>query len=326
MIFATLLLLVGGSGPNVQAQAETRTDTGVDIRLAGHATVAGTSITLGAIASIEATQKDLGARLAALELGHSPAPGYSRYLTRAQVMSAVQRSFPGASVKLAGEAGCHIEPMVETLAAEQIELAARSEIERLLFDADAEFELDQAVRELAVPKGNTPVELRASLHDPQVRGGRLSVPVEVRVDGTTWQTVWTHWRVLIWELQPVLVRGLRRGDRLLASHFEMRRVDRAKLSDAKPLQGEHAQGAVLRRDLGAGSVVSERDIERPQVVTRGALLQLAIKSGSITARTMVHAQENGRMGQVIHVTRTDSGKELLATVRSSELVEIRLAR
>jgi flagella basal body P-ring formation protein FlgA len=302
----------------------TSTSTSTGIELWPSAAVRGTRITLGSVASIEAADSSLAALLADFELGTAPTPGFSRYLTRDQIQADLRRAFPGHLISVAGEAGCHIEPRVERVSAERLLTAAREEIEGLFSSRDAEYSLDGQLADLDVPEGLRPAELRIAAFERQLRGGRLSVPVEVRVDGATWQTVWTHWRVGLWESLPVLARALPRGTRLSANHFETRRVDLARLGTAAALDASSSIGALLRRDLTAGTVITENDVERPQVISRGALLQLAIHSGSITARTMVHAQEAGRIGEHISVIQVDSGKELLAMVRSAELVEIRL--
>jgi flagella basal body P-ring formation protein FlgA len=154
--------------------------------------------------------------------------------------------------------------------------------------------------------------------------GTRAVPIDVLVDGVVYQTIWSNWRVKLWKTMPVLARDVRRGEALVPACFEERRVEVGGGTSDGPLALDLVLGALPLRDLASGSPVTERDIERPRVLARGDLVHLEVHSGSIHASTLVVAQQDGHVGERIRVIQPDTGKEMVALVRSAELVEIRM--
>jgi flagella basal body P-ring formation protein FlgA len=299
---------------------------GLRVELSAQASVRGTDIRLGEIASVSGADAATLARLSDYELGYAPAPGYSRFLRREQIASELARAFPGFTIEVAAGAGCRVEPLVETIAAERIEIAARSALVERLGGEDVEIALETEIASIEVPQGDAAAIVRATVRDPSAPSGTRAVAVEVLVDGAVYQTVWTSWKAEVWRSLPVLARDVRRGEALSPAVFEVRRIKLAAAPADEPIALELAAGALASRDLAAGSLMTARDVERPRVLAPGDAVHLEIVSGSIVASTIVVAQQDGRVGDRIRVVQPETGKELVALVRSAELVEIRMSR
>jgi flagella basal body P-ring formation protein FlgA len=297
----------------------------IQVEIPASATVRGMTIRLGEIATVTSADPALAQRLATFEIGYSPAPGYSRFLQRDQIASELARVFPALSVSVKGEGGCRVEPLVEEIAPERLEESARASLADLFRGMDVELAAESPLVPLNVPLGDKPAALRSVLREKSLAAGSRAVPIEVLVDGAVYQTIWSSWKVKRWETRPVLARDVRRGEPLAAACFEERRVEVGPDGTDEPLPLELVVGAVPIRDLASGSRVTEHDVDRPRVVARGDLVHLEIRSGSIRASTLVVAQQDGHVGERIRVIQPDTGKEMVALVRSADLVEIRMA-
>lgn len=296
---------------------------GVTVTLPQTAEVPGTSVRLGAIAQLSGSP-DQVALLADLELGYAPAPGYTRLFDRRSIEASLARRLPGVDLTFAGAASCRVAPRTEEIDGATLTAVARGELDRLFAGQEVELSLERGAPDLIVPQGEAGTLLQPVLEGRTLRGGTWTVPVQVLVDGTVYQTAWTHWEVAYWETRTVLARPVRRGQVLSPDFFEERRVRVQGTSLAAPLSPELFGTAIAVRDLPEGAVVTQQDVERPQVVQRGDRLVLEVRRGAIVARTPVIAATSARVGDRITVTTVESGHELRAFILSSELASFRL--
>jgi flagella basal body P-ring formation protein FlgA len=294
------------------------------VELAPAASVRGTELELAAVARVTGDDQAAVAAAGAALLGYAPAPGYARTVERWQIVQELARALPGTQIDVVGAAACRVTPEVELLTAERVLATAREALVRDLAAYDTSLEPAAGLHPLEVPAGDVGVELRARTPDVEPNSGAVSVPVEVLVDGELYRTLWTSWEVGVWTQVPVLAHDVRRGEELSFASFrvERRRVDlatqRGHLSEAA------ASGAVATRDLREGSVVIERDVTRPKLVTRGRTVQLRVRKGAIVATVIAVARQDGFLGDEIAVV-TDSKKEIRAVILGPDLVGIELA-
>ena len=152
------------------------------------------------------------------------------------------------------------------------------------------------------------------------------MPVQVWIDGALYQTIWTSFQVDVYEALPVLVRDLRRGEWLAPNAVEMRRVRTTNALAGAPLASEAIAGALALRDMPAGTVLTDRDVQRARLVRQGDTVQLQVKKGAITARSTAIAKQDGAIGDRIRVTTNDRNLEITAVIVGRELVEVDLSR
>ena len=314
--FATVMaaLPLGGMGGSSSAT----------VTLSLEARVRGTEIELGEIAQVAGLDPALVESVRGLELGYAPAPGYSRLVTLDRIRDALARTLPDVNVRLDGERACRVWPEVEEIRPESIQQTAHLELLRAFADREAVFTLDDPITRVLVPAGATTAQLAARAPTTELASGLVDVPVEIQVEGARYRTVWTTWRVDVWETRPVLARAVRAGEELSPDLFQRSRVKVTKDSRPAPLDPRATLGSVATRDLAPGELVTSLDVHRPAAVVLGSQLFLRVKRGAIEARVSVLALDSGAVGDRVRVKTIDSGKELTAFVTGRDQCEIAL--
>ena len=320
-----LLIFAQGAVPESKPRHEPDTDL-VIIDLPMDAHVRGTEVELGEIAKVQGADQELVARVAAVELGYAPAPGYSRLFFAEHILQTAQRQLPTADLRFAGQRACRVYPEVDSISGLSILEAAREALVETQAGRDVSFEATGQLPPVDVPAGSGEPVVRARLEAPVKHSGLVTVPVEVHVDGVRYRTVWTTWKVELWETRPVLARAVRAGEPLATGDFRRQRRRVESSTEAGLLDAEHLSGAVAARDLMPGNLVTDRDVHRPTVVSMGESVFLRVKKGSIEARVSAVALEPGAVGDRVRVRAADSNQTLLATVRSADYCEIDLGQ
>lgn len=297
---------------------------GVTVTLPVEARVKGTEIEVGELCLVAGLDGELVARVRALELGYAPAPGFSRLLTAERIRSELAKAIPGVEVRVTGERACRVWPEVDEIPPLALEEAARAELLRAFATREATFTLSQPIDSVKVPLGERGRQVSARVPATELHSGIIGVPVEVLVDGLRYRTVWTSWRVDIWETRPVLARSVRAGEELRPELFSRARVQIGRTSEPDALDPRQILGAVAKRDLALGERVTLQDVHRPAAVTLGATLFLRVKKGPIEARVSALALETGSVGERIRVKTVEAGQELVATIVGRDLCEISL--
>jgi flagella basal body P-ring formation protein FlgA len=314
-VIATLLALLALAAPH--AANGTR---GATVTLPMEAQVHGLSVELGELAAIDTADAALLDALSKLDLGYSPAPGHSRVLLAERIAAEIRRVLPDAKVALAGHAACRVRAAVSEIAAESIRAAAQAELVRLLGATDAELEPAGDIVAVEIPASEQGYELRARVTTRHFTTGAASVPVQVYVGGNLYRTVWTSWRLQVFETVPVLARTVEAGEAFRITDFERRRVPVSSAGVASSLAPEALVGAVAARDLVEGSVVTGHDVHRPVAVETGRTVVLEVKKGPIEARVAATARGSGAVGDRVRVTTLDGQRELTGVVVGRDVV------
>jgi flagella basal body P-ring formation protein FlgA len=299
--------------------------SGVTVVLPMEASARGTEVTLGEIAELRGDDAAEVARVAAVDLGYAPSPGFSRLLHAHRIAEELGRALPDVDVRFAGQTACRVRPEVETVGTDAIAAAVRAELERLYDGQDVTFAASQNLQPADVPLGTRPAELRVRVTDPLSSSGLVPVPVQVLVDGVPYKTLWTTWQAERWATMPVLARPLRSGETIQPFHLEPRRV-KVQTGRAKALPASMLTGAVAARDLASGAPVTESDVHRPTVVQLGDTVTLEVRKGAVSARTSATALASASVGDRVRVRSLIGGQEHHALVVSRDVVRIDLGR
>jgi hypothetical protein len=183
---------------------------GLTVTLPAQAQVRGAEIELGELGELASLDRDMLARARAVAFGYAPAPGFTRVLTAERVRAELARALPEVSVRVLGESTCRVQSEVEELASDVVEGAARLELRRAFAGLEATFTPLDRIPSLDLPRGLEGSELRARVPAGPRTSGKLGVPVEVWLDGQCYRTLWTNWRVDVWETRPVSSPGVTR--------------------------------------------------------------------------------------------------------------------
>lgn len=298
---------------------------GVTITLNPDATVRGTEIQLAQVATVDGNDPDEVARVRSLKLGYAPAPGYTRTLSAGRLQADVQRLVYGVTVTMKGQGSCRVSPAVDHVSVATIEEAARREVARMLPGREFELTLNVPITALDVPAGNQSLDVRSVLGDTILRPGPINVPVRINVDGTLYRTVWTNWRLSVWEEATVLKRPVALGEVITSDVLEKQRVLSTGEGESAPLAAGLAWGATARRDLAKGQVLREIDVLREVVVKRGDTVFLEVRRGNVHARVAAVAEADAHPGDRIRVKIAESGRAMTATIVSRDLALIELS-
>ncbi len=294
----------------------------VTLTLAAEAQVRGTEIRVGDVAVLDG-DAELVAKLADAHLGYAPSPGFNRLLQGWRLEQNLERDHPGVDIVLAGAANCRVWPATALVTAAALEAAARELLDPALASGDATAALATSLRDIEVPAGQTPPVVRPAADTVDLRAGSLRVPVRIDVDGEPYRTVWTQWNVERWEILPVLVRDVPAGAAIDFSMIENRRVQARTQGVGAPLPAGLVVGSIAARNLALGSIVTERDIQRPMIIREGDRIYLAIRKGPVVAKVPAVAGADGAFGDRIRI-KTHSARELMAVVVARDLVELDL--
>lgn len=177
---------------------------GLTVSVPAEGSVRGVEIELGELCVLSGADPDLVARAHGLTLGFAPAPGFSRVLTQDRIQDELARALPGHLILLTGERTCRATTEVEELAPATLEAAAKLELGRAFEGVDASFTLAEAIAPIQVPRGHGPASLRTRVSPGKRVSGSIGVTIEVLVDGRSYRTAWTTWRVDVWETRPAL--------------------------------------------------------------------------------------------------------------------------
>jgi len=297
---------------------------GAALTLPAEVRVRGTELTLGQVASVRCADEALRRKVEGFGLGWSPAPGYSRLVTGAQLERELEAAIPGLDVEVAPAATCRVLPETRRVEGRELETRAHTELSALFQAQDARITSKAALRDLELPAERETFELRARLDQRELRAGDWQVPVQVWIDGSLYQTVWTGFAVELWTEAPVLVRDVARGELLAPEFVERRRVQVQPGVPVQGLDGAALAGALALRDLGRGASITARDVRRAQLVAQGEPVTLEVKKGAVVARSTVVCRQDGALGDRVKIQTGDKSRELVAQVVGRALVRIEL--
>ncbi|QDU70083.1 flagellar basal body P-ring formation chaperone FlgA [Engelhardtia mirabilis] len=298
--------------------------TGVTVVLPAEARVTGTQIVLGEIADVVADDAQLARAVEEVRIGYAPAPGYSRLLRNDQIGLELQKAFPDVTWTFKGQPATRIWPVVHTISADSLVAAARAELSAASIGLDVEYVLSSQLQDVRVPGLENAFRLRGALDRPTLETGGLTVPVQVLLNGEVYRTVHTTWDVKVWQELPVLARRTVAGEPLSASLFETRRVLLDPRNEGQPVPMALITGSTAARTLREGQVVTAADVHRPIAIRSGDAVFVEVVRGSVTARVIGTAIGSGSLRDKVLVRLDLSGREMLGTVESSELVRVEL--
>jgi len=156
---------------------------------------------------------------------------------------------------------------------------------------------------------------------PGLPRARVGVPVQWRdAAGTPAKgVVWFGLSVV--RDMPVWGRSAERGAMADQIGIRTAAVDVARVS-AAPLPDGSLEGWRLARSVREGDALRAGDLERRPVVERERTLTLRVSQPGIRIETPVVAQQDGDVGDWIHVKALGTGEPVRARVMSSSEVEL----
>lgn len=302
------------------------------IRVKESATVRGKEILLKDIAEIAATNQSLAEALEALPVGQAPPPGLTRtFDPELIVIKLRQHKIDPTGIRIESPGAVVVAGAHRVIGSDEIFQAAKSAVLR-----GREGELEQiTVRsdtlppDLVVPPGE--IELRARPRPsacPEPCGmvglGGVPVVVEAWVDGRFYRTVSLALRLSLMREVVVASYPLPRHAVVKATDVRLERRDIGLLTHEPLADLALAVGRRTTRMLAMGNVVASDAVELPPLIQKGDVVTVMVESPGLLVTAKGIAQEGGKVGQLVRVKNTASGREVLGKVESDKTIRVGL--
>ena len=279
------------------------------------------SCTLGDIATMQCSKRELGEELRNVPVCPSPLPGKTRTLSKDQIVIAIRR------------AGIN-DRTVEMLCPPQITVTrASSKVSgQALFEAVREFALGNnsypgivSVEPVRLPTDQmAPVGklgLRVKSGTREVRKGQSSLPVEIMVDGQVYRTIHVPVLVKVFARAPVATQAIPRSTEISAANVALRECDITALPNDVLLEAP-LPGWIASVPIPEGSIIRRQWIVEPPAIHSGDAVLVIVQNGAVRVTSKGIAAQDGRPGQKIKVRLTGDVREIRGTVAEPGIVMI----
>jgi len=181
------------------------------------------------------------------------------------------------------------------------------------------------------------VEFRAL--DPRLRLARCQEPLSFEVHGNNELRGRSNIRVTChsedWFIfitadvrifSPVVVakNSLNRGDSIDESFIEIKKMDVSRIRGDYFTSTSSVIGMQVRNRIRPGQVITPRQLNSVQAISRGDQVIIRASSSSLTIRMTGEALEAGNLGEQIRVRNLQSGRTIHARIVEQGIVEVRL--
>lgn len=316
ILAALLVILVAGTVPAPPASA-------LEIRVKDRVTVRGDTVYLGDIATFHPKEDSLAARLAQVDVASSPSPGgevrlNSRFLTY-KIGSFIDNE---KDVRLNVPDSLLVERTGQVIGTREMEEIFKSHVrqnspwpsEKLVFDRIS------VPESITLPEGALRWEVWERGNGKYL--GNVSLTVNFWVDEKQIRKVPLSGKVTVQQEVLRATRKIESGARISADDVSTASESHRNLRRDVLTSPEEAVGKRATRNILPGQYILPRMIEDPPLVRKGSRVVIKAEKALILMTTVGKVLEDGRAGDQVRVVNLRSGKELLATVTNSGMVEV----
>lgn len=122
---------------------------------------------------------------------------------------------------------------------------------------------------------------------------------------------------------PVLNKRLHRGDMIEEADIAFENIPEHRLRKDTILSADELIGNSPRRVISENRPVRSSEVEHPQIVTKGDLIQVRFLAGTMTIQTMGEALDTGAKGDTIRIRNTDSNIVVQATIAQPGMADVK---
>lgn len=322
-MFGGLFLALGLTMAGIDSPAVSADESSVNqirIHVREDSLVKEETIFLGQVADIEA-DSFLAEALKRIDLGDSPKPGRIKSFEKRRILSLLQsRNLIHEGMEISCPERIYIKRESQTIEEEKV----RERVESFLAErfGNRPLEIEKIKIRGLVPYPVGEVELVIIADDPVDRHGRLSLIMDVLVDGRQQDRLRITGRVAEFENIVCAARNLEKGDTLLAKDLSLERINVFYVR-GNVLKGLAAvTGKQLKTSIQKGSPIDPSDLMEMPLVEKGDIVTLMAKKDNLCIMTTGVTQEDGYADELILVENISSGKTIRGFVRSESTVEI----
>jgi flagella basal body P-ring formation protein FlgA len=288
--------------------------------------VVGRTFTLGEIADIKGGDAGLRLRLAGVEIGASPIPGFSRQILPGDVIIHLRAAHCGdlldaMRIHLVVPPGIQIRRAGQDVGMDRITQAAVDAAQPAIKDLmGAILEPEMPPGKITIPTGKLSVQAGASQGQPEQ--GSLRVPVSLMIDGKVIQTVEVMLRVRR-KLNALVARNTLDPRAILTADDVVLSLVDLPAGFTKPvLDVKAALGKWTTRRVLAGMPIPADALETPPDIAADVHVIVSYVIGAVAVSLPGRTRQAGRIGDTIRIYMPDTRKELEAVVVDSHTVRI----
>lgn len=288
----------------------------VELRLKASALVPVPSFRLGDLAEITDAPPDVAARLAAVEVGHSPRLGYRERIERRDIEQRIRTRAGVQEVSWSGAQAVFVETAATVVSGQEIADAAAVHLERTLSTDRHRLVMSvvDGVEDVRMPRGIVRLQPRSLAYSEALRR-RAVVWIDLHLDGAYYRSVAVSFRIEVWRDAWVTSTSVDAGSPVDCSRLELRAVDLAALGAPVPAEPCAPNQWVAKRPIAAGTVIRASSIAERAWVARGQALTLRVVVGGVSIERPAVALRDTGPGKLVP----------LRTANASTAVSARLA-
>lgn len=203
--------------------------------------------------------------------------------------------------------------------------ALEAAIQDLGVPGPLEIELRDLGRALVVAQGSVASVAIEALNFDR-RSGRFSATLSAPADDPAASRLRATGRAVRLAEVPVLRRAAASGDIISADDIDWLMLPANKLNHAIVTDADDLVGMAAKRLIRSGRPVRARDLRRPVMIKKGALVTMTLTSPSIIITATGRAEESGGEGDVIRIRNGQSRNVVQGIIASPTDVIIRARR
>jgi flagella basal body P-ring formation protein FlgA len=266
--------------------------------------------TLGDIASLEAPAGQLARQLLRTRIGRSPRPGYLAHVTRHQVAARLEQAAPGIhrQIEWRGAGFVRIRAGGLSYDAQTYIGPARGLLEEQLASHYERFELKAVGRpkDIVLPAGR--VTVQPTIKEPFVLNKRISVWVDLLVDGEHFRSIPVWFDVSVWQDALVAVRAIDAESAVEPADLALAHRDIAAVRGVPVTSDAQLDGKRLKRRISKGHVLTLDALESVPAVAKGQQVNVRAIAGRVSIGTSAIAMADGQENDRIWVRKPDSNE------------------
>jgi flagellar basal body P-ring formation protein FlgA len=275
------------------------------------------------VAGLQGFEADLTGRIGAIQVAPSPEFGVPNILTRRQISEIIQSAAGSLTdTTFAGAAAVQVWLKGRPLEPGEIEPVLRAHLSETTQWEQAEIAVHSLsnLTGIEVPPGE--VLLRVSSRVSVAGRNRMLVPIEIVQSGTVLRCFWITAEVRIRAELLTAARKIPLGRIITEGDVMRSKMDIPDLGADYARQTEDIIGKVTRRNFSPGDPLTREAFANPLLVKNGDTVHLRLERNGIVLTSLVRAEQDGRLGQVIRVRNLDFSSSLKAQVVGRAEVKI----
>ena len=317
MLCAFALAVAGGGGGDDKDKAITA------VKLRHAASVRGLEVTIGDLCELPGDA--VGAALARVRFGAAPNHGFTRTVSRTDVVQALAAAGVDLTkVKVEGADEAVLQTVhVEVSGQELLEAATAALQAQLTVEGgDVEFEPTGTTRVVHAPPGRQSQDLSARLRGARTAVNSAVVEVDVLVDGESFRKVPVTFRLQRFHNLLKTVGTVRAGTPLGPESIALVREPLDQQTALYLDRMDQIEGLVAARNLQPNQRLTLGDCALPAAVHRGDVVTVVLTRGRVKVTARAIANHDAPLGGRITLTNAQSRSTLTGVVQGPGLVVV----